>query len=431
MDCKKCGFTLNESDVYCSKCGARADGKKACISCGELVDDNFTFCAFCGARLDGKGKRAKAIDFCKAQRVLSPILLLGTLLILFICSFFVGYKCEFFYKGEFISEKNTTFDFFINPFEVINKVILQSGLDGDYLSNYSFCLKFSIIIAIVFLATNILVSFGALVYAGIKYGRAVKSGKTVSLTKITTLAFSVFLCTSVYVLMLENGTTDLVVEKLSVRLSVGSILGIVFSLILLVAVFALNTIKNKDAFLSVSNIVKIVCCLALFVFTLVLLFNYKYFIEMTSVGGSLSLSSSVVLPFIGGMLLAFFETGTGFSLKTFNTLTISAAMGVVFFSLVLIASVLLISFSLNALLSEKPQKKSILAFNIAITGCTILYFVASLIAKKNLPLISEGTSFCCAISTIPLLILSIISLAISIIFVIVTKQKANSETNVE
>ncbi len=55
MVCKKCGTAvLDDGATYCSACGSRLDGKKACISCGKLNDVDFTYCVYCGERMDGK-----------------------------------------------------------------------------------------------------------------------------------------------------------------------------------------------------------------------------------------------------------------------------------------------------------------------------------------------------------------------------------------
>ena len=55
MVCKKCGTAvLDDGATYCSACGSRLDGKKACVSCGKLNDVDFTYCVYCGGRMDGK-----------------------------------------------------------------------------------------------------------------------------------------------------------------------------------------------------------------------------------------------------------------------------------------------------------------------------------------------------------------------------------------
>ena len=54
MICKKCGATMPDDGIFCSRCGERNDGKKPCPKCGELVDETAVFCSHCGERLDGK-----------------------------------------------------------------------------------------------------------------------------------------------------------------------------------------------------------------------------------------------------------------------------------------------------------------------------------------------------------------------------------------
>lgn len=54
MICKKCGATMPDDGIFCSRCGERNDGKKPCPKCGELIDETAVFCSHCGERLDGK-----------------------------------------------------------------------------------------------------------------------------------------------------------------------------------------------------------------------------------------------------------------------------------------------------------------------------------------------------------------------------------------
>ena len=55
MICKKCNAIISEENaVYCHGCGARLDGKKACLSCGEFIEESHVYCVYCGARTDGK-----------------------------------------------------------------------------------------------------------------------------------------------------------------------------------------------------------------------------------------------------------------------------------------------------------------------------------------------------------------------------------------
>ena len=107
MDCKKCGGFIPEDGMFCPHCGARTDGKKTCAHCGRLIDDDSVFCAYCGERTESGEKivseESCAIDvtaaektvpekkngvFNSVERVLSSALLLGGMLVLFICSFF-------------------------------------------------------------------------------------------------------------------------------------------------------------------------------------------------------------------------------------------------------------------------------------------------------------------------------------------------------
>lgn len=52
--CPACGAELQESYLYCPKCGAPLDGKRACPSCNRRIDADAVFCPYCGQRTDGK-----------------------------------------------------------------------------------------------------------------------------------------------------------------------------------------------------------------------------------------------------------------------------------------------------------------------------------------------------------------------------------------
>ena len=48
--CNRCGKELNETDEFCSKCGAQhgTTSKKFCTACGTELDPEAGFCAKCG-----------------------------------------------------------------------------------------------------------------------------------------------------------------------------------------------------------------------------------------------------------------------------------------------------------------------------------------------------------------------------------------------
>ena len=108
--CKNCGAVNEKQEQNCVKCGVRLDGKEYCVKCGALVDG--VYCEKCGKKREGfaspvkvvavqnlqleqaKPKATFASGFRKVEKILTPVLLLLSLLILFCCSFGVGVSVD-------------------------------------------------------------------------------------------------------------------------------------------------------------------------------------------------------------------------------------------------------------------------------------------------------------------------------------------------
>ena len=54
MNCLRCGESVPDDAIFCSKCGSRVDGKKNCVRCGKSIDEGNVYCNYCGARQDGQ-----------------------------------------------------------------------------------------------------------------------------------------------------------------------------------------------------------------------------------------------------------------------------------------------------------------------------------------------------------------------------------------
>lgn len=60
MICKECGNDLQDTDVFCPKCGARVIKEKRCPNCGEVIREGMQFCAKCGKRVDTPKAKSRA-----------------------------------------------------------------------------------------------------------------------------------------------------------------------------------------------------------------------------------------------------------------------------------------------------------------------------------------------------------------------------------
>lgn len=88
--CPKCGTVIEDDTVSCLKCGYRLDGKKVCNYCGEVLDGEAEFCSKCGKKLENKNTAKVSTTFSKIEKILSPSLLVLSMVILFICCFFIN-----------------------------------------------------------------------------------------------------------------------------------------------------------------------------------------------------------------------------------------------------------------------------------------------------------------------------------------------------
>jgi uncharacterized Zn finger protein (UPF0148 family) len=52
MICKECGYDLQDTDVFCPKCGTRVIKEKRCPDCGALLREGMQFCSKCGSRVE-------------------------------------------------------------------------------------------------------------------------------------------------------------------------------------------------------------------------------------------------------------------------------------------------------------------------------------------------------------------------------------------
>jgi uncharacterized Zn finger protein (UPF0148 family) len=60
MICKECGNDLQDTDVFCPKCGARVVKERRCPDCGAVLRDGMQFCAKCGKRIEAPRSKSHA-----------------------------------------------------------------------------------------------------------------------------------------------------------------------------------------------------------------------------------------------------------------------------------------------------------------------------------------------------------------------------------
>ena len=269
MLCEFCGTQVAENGTFCPVCGKRVDGKKTCEKCGKAIPEQSTFCTYCGARVDGKkicekcgaevkenfcekcGARYNAAEksesvaavkntqtkgFKKVANFLAPTLLLAAILVIFVCSFFVGVNYKSIIDGEVsFSKSYGVFYFFGDVFKDIKSFadIVMEGTEGLYVAA---------ITTTAVMALNLVVSLVMTVVAAIKYGVGLAQGEEVKIARYAAWAFASFMLAICAVSFFYGSSEiykeiydgEMYKESSKYGLSGGSIAGIVLGIVLIV-----------------------------------------------------------------------------------------------------------------------------------------------------------------------------------------------------
>lgn len=448
MECRKCGTTVNDGDLYCLQCGARLDGKKECQFCGKEINENAVFCSFCGKRIDGKMvcKKCGAVyegNFCaqcgeksvlkapkekstkttnggfkfnKIESYLTPAIALGALFVLFICSFFVGITL----KMEGLVESTTTFDFFGKTFDNLNAQLqlIKGDIHPSDFDAAELMLKLPYIIIAVMLGINLAVSTVMIIIASIKLGVGFYNKKEVEINKFLVIAFASFLITSmiVYSAFCSVNITDEIV----VSMSSGSLAGLIISGLLILGALVIRRIAVGKQGLNGANICKTVCMFSIAVLVLIVgVLISKNFIASTEVVRGEQISGKV-------STTAYLEYGFALivnsvaSVKQMNETMILSIMSHFVYIVALILIGLTICSSLSELFENKTKKGNVevLIINILTVSFVLVLMVMSIISANSITSIDPtalGTLSTNRTAVIAPTVLTVLALAASII----------------
>lgn len=294
MTCEKCGAFVEEGALFCCMCGERIDGKKNCVKCNELIPAKAKFCSFCGSSQESIKEEVATATVTKEQApaekvasdsiapalsynvqggqapllnqglvsVLSkwakPVLILGALFALLICSFFIGAQTKVSISGLTAYTDVNTFYFF-----------------GEYYSmatDYAGYAKIAPIICTVVLSLNLLVSFLTFVLGVAKIVVAVLNKKTADLTVLFPISFGTFILASFSVLSYISNKTIYDLGFIYTNAAAGVVVGLVVSLSLfcLAMLIKVNDVKIED--ITLKGFLKGVILLAGIIIVFVLLF---------------------------------------------------------------------------------------------------------------------------------------------------------------
>lgn len=303
MECKKCGAIIPEGGTFCVSCGSRADGKKNCPKCEKIIDDAVTFCTYCGTRVDGKkvcatcgelvegkfcakcGNIVEEIATTKSsnkeksstnagavlstiERISNPIIYIGALILLFICTFFIGNSVSTVLNETVTTTNYDVFYYFGQSFKDTKE--LMSAISNVSSLNYQFgisTLNVSNIICLVVIILNFIIQAIVTPLGVIEGVKALckkqsSKGYKYAITSFVSFIFTVFvLAQDVFVKAnIEYRFNNIIESSVSYNLSISgaSAVGVVLGAILLVGSIILTQLKKGKEFYSAKNLKKFI-----------------------------------------------------------------------------------------------------------------------------------------------------------------------------
>ncbi len=448
MDCKKCGGFIPEDGMFCPHCGARTDGKKTCAHCGRLIDDDSVFCAYCGERTESGGKIVSeeicAIDvtaaektvpekkngvFNSVERVLSSALLLGGMLVLFICSFFIGARLLIEGTGTMsesgvfaLGESLTALDFFSSVYKTIESVAGAGTPVAEANTAVGFYLP--TVICTVAAIIGIAGTFAALLAAGIKYGVNLYRGKeikgigTCAAIAIACFAFSASVIFSYMRMSVSFKSTQGVRYAAGIicRMSSGSVWGFALFALFGIAAFVLKCIAKKGVVVSANLPSFILNGVALILFVVLLsVINCEALatgIEAFSNGGGTDgmvkggFSSTLLLLTISAMIPS--ATATVHELNEVFASSIGLYLSYIVDAVVLCY---LLFALIKGLLGDGNNKALKLVLAIVADVCSVAYLITAILLRDfgvNIGLETRGVAAPICAAVIAQLLLAVV-----------------------
>lgn len=457
MECKSCGAFVQDDGIFCSICGSRVDGMKNCPNCDKLINENSIYCTYCGNRVDGKvicpkcgeiiedkfcakcgtakepnksqntkksvvNGKEQSSTFKKINRFLAPGMLLGAMLALFICSFFVGTSMT----ALGVSEKYTAFHYFGDAYDGLkwwNELFTyEEAMAG---------LKLTTIMSTVFVGANLLISFSMLLVGTIKYLLSIKKNQTAKIGTFASISFASFLTVAIYLLACSTGGINgLDVELLSIKMSAGSLCGIIIGGILILAGIVLNKFNVSNS--NVLGLIKDVCFTALLLVCAFLVFGFVSgnVLEISGIEEDVSIKCSSPTWF-SLIFLSLEEEliDPEFSLR--SQLTSLSMVNYIFFVIMLICLAVVIASLLKSQLNEKSSNALTVSMFSAITvvaiTCLVLLISSGNVAEE-MEILSGDPESILATTGAPIicLVFAVIGLVVSIVQAVLGVKKSKA-----
>lgn len=222
MICPKCSEEMPDGAAFCSKCGARVDGKVQCPACGSVNEQDAKFCAKCGTRLDGKTtcsvcgeefagnfcpkcgaqagasatqpaargtKSAKTVEWRKPLGLAGGICAMAGVFFAFLFTFFVGTSAYIDYPGMPSGNGFMFWSYFGEVYEFL------ADFEGDTVELFAQVLPsvLTTIVCVVFLIITVIAAiFSVVRYVRFMTGKSKKDyAASVLASMITFLTFAV------------------------------------------------------------------------------------------------------------------------------------------------------------------------------------------------------------------------------------------------
>ena len=421
MNCPKCGVENPQDAVFCSACGERIDGKKHCMKCGKLIDEKNVYCNYCGTRQDGKtvclkcgtaykgsfcpscgvknaantevaataaavshaavGHSAVGISAKKAMSIVQASLIFGSIVLMFVFSFFIGMSVAIKDGDVWLREGSNAFSFLIEPWKDISKAIQALEANGEVFFEAKFAFYAPNIVIALALGANIIVCLVYGILATCAFCKNI-GRREVSLYKyllppvITTLL-------SVLVLKVFYSMGDLnSFSSFRLGLNGATIAEIVLVSLLLVGAIVLEFIVNGKKY--AANILKLICLpIAAILLVVSVAVVSKKFVSLEDYDTT---SASFSLSFILNTITYMTLYGTYQDPLPDVDVRLGLYFVVDFAALVLFAviAVLTLYFVLCALKKDKINNFLSLGFSIGSVIVSVLFLVFGLLIAKDL-----------------------------------------------
>lgn len=483
MDCKKCGMSVPDGGTFCPNCGARADGKKNCNFCGNLIDESAVYCTYCGARVDGKKickncgeeiignfctkcgygvkektsavtgtpnkpkkekEKGKAFSvYVKIQKILSPSLYLSAMLVLFVCSFFIGIEVTTTAGAE---EAFGPFYFFKDAFLDVEKTLANYKND----LNYELAMNFgnlANIICLVVICLNFIAQTVLAIVGGIKGGRGIYKKEQTSVKKYAVGMFVSYLITALVLVGINYAKVSALVARQEIdgatELTDGGLVGLILPISLITLAFVLKKVADGKSSLSISNLKKmitgvIVVFVALTVAVLAGRVGLTEAYEESSIKVTISGNATQFLLLMAQSVLGIKGASIYNDAIVKTQISSFAQIGSVF------VAVIIVGLAIYALMTKKQFKGALIILSSIMLAFAILdIIIISVTANEWISvyelLIKEAalkeaiitTGNTAATGTIALLILSAVLFASVIVYSALNKKKQMEKENLD